>query len=417
MKNYLIHITLIFILLSCTHTPISYLITEKEKELIGYYEINDSIVFHITDSDIINYLDISQTDFFTSPYTPEFNNWENYLIKKEDLNVHELHLFGSFNDYKIDPAYLMNYQPKTNSWQLTLPKKQILPTSGDFTFIANQKYLATPNHFNSLNTHVPVFVDERLRRMYIVWLMYIMEAKEQMGYVTSKDSITFVFAPEEYSLSNNNSGVQETYDPDLIGKVQVAGSFNAWSEYFEMKKVGEFYYYSMPIDENINNWGEFKFIVNDHNWVNPPFEARNKLGHYKGMRHYNFTYQTNYKEETVGYSVQKDSVVFQWKLSDNDLLTYFQRSEARQFKIRNMYLFADFLEKENGKKIVMDEVVDRHYRIAFDKSIFKKGKHYSFNFFVNGLLEVTPSYSASNLSRTELWDEIQTVRYDLMLPE
>ncbi|MBD0402069.1 hypothetical protein [Flammeovirga sp. EKP202] len=413
MKNTLLHIVLFLFLFGCTHTPIGYLITKNDKELIGYYEENDNIVFNIKHSDIINYLDISETDFYTSPYTPNFNNWEKYLIKKEDVVINELHLIGSFNDYKIDSSYLM--KKKADHWELIVPKKKILPASGDFNFMVNKKYLITPNHYNSLNTHVPVFVEKDLRRMYIIWLMYIIEPKEQMGYVTTDDSITFIFNPEEYSLSNNNYGVQSAYDPDLIGKVQVAGSFNSWSEYFTMEKKGELYYFSLPIDENINNWGEFKFIVNDHNWVNPPFEARNKLGHFMGMRHYNFTYKTNYNHQVMGYSIQKDDVIFEWKLNDNDLMTYYQRSEARQFNIRNMYLYASFLEKENSHKILMEEVGYRHYRIAFKKNTFEKGKHYTFNFMVNGLLELTPNYGASNLTRTALWDETQTVRYDFLL--
>ncbi|NME69830.1 hypothetical protein [Flammeovirga aprica] len=417
MKNILIHITLIITLLSCTHTPISFLIDRTEKELIGYYEVNDSIVFNIKSSDIINFLDISDTDFFTSPYTPAFNNWENYLVKKSNVTIEDLHLIGTFNDYKIGQEYRMEYQPQSDSWQLKLPKKKILPTSGDFSFIANKKYLATPNFYNSLNAHVPVFVDKDLRRMYISWLVYIIETKEQMGYTITDDSITFIFSPEEYSLSNNNYGVQESYDPDLIGKVQVAGSFNAWTEYFQMEKKGEHYYYSMPIDENINNWGEFKFIINDYNWVNPPFEARNKLGHFKGMRHYNFTYKTNFKNNIMGYSVQNDKVIFEWKLDDHDLLTYYQRSESMQYKTRNMYLYASFLKKENGHRILMEEVEDKHYRVAFKKSDFEKGKHYSFNFLVNGVLELTPNYGASNLTQTELWDETQTIRFDFVLNE
>ena len=417
MRNSLIHIALIIILLSCTHTPIYLLAPKNDKELRGYQEEGDSINFHISYHEIINLLDISQTDFYTSPYTPEFNNWENYLVKKEDITFETVHLFGTFNDYKIDSEYLMKYDSESNSWSLQLPKNKILPSSGDFIFVVNQKYLITINFYNALNTHVPVFVEKDLRRMYIVWLMYIMKSKDRMGYTVKNDSITFIFNPEEYSLSNNDYGVQSSYDPDLIGKVQVAGSFNSWSEYFEMKKKGNSYYFTLPIDENINNWGEFKFIVNDHNWVNPPFEARNKLGHYKGMRHYNFTYKTDYKDNPMGYEIKKDSVVFEWTLRPNDLITYFQRSESRQFHIKNMYLYSPFLDKENEYKTLMEEISDHHYRIAFDKKLFKKGENYPFNFFVNGLMELTPNYAASNLFQTDLWDETQTVRFEITVNE
>ncbi|MBB3696083.1 hypothetical protein KMW28_12145 [Flammeovirga yaeyamensis] len=407
--RYLFIISLIF-LLGCqdSHNQLLY---RQGDEIVGFELTDDSISFVLDRNKIINFIDLEETAFFENPQTPNFNDYDKYFVRKENIDIQKVHLVGTFNKYKVDDRYLLKRDGE--NWRITFSKSEIIPSGGEFLFIINNKYAATPNYNQSKNFHMEPFRENELLRSYIIWSLYIIDTEYEVGYKVENDSIYFIFDPSIYSTINDNEGIKVLYDPDVIQKVQVAGSFNQWTEYFELQRKGDIFYKAFPLDQNINNWGEFKFIVNDY-WVNPPFYAFNKLGHYSGIRHYNFTYHIPNRNHINGYRIEGDEIIFYVTVHPTDLYTYWERTTADQFNFKNMYLYASFLPEGNDR-VLMEKVTDDTYEKRFNVKDIPNGVSHQFNFYGNGMIFLTPPYNTTNLSHTDIWDNKQWVNFEIKI--
>ncbi|OHX65214.1 hypothetical protein NH26_02020 [Flammeovirga pacifica] len=380
-------------------------------DLIGFELTEDSISFVFDEDKIINFIDLEGTNFFETPQAPHFQETKKYFIKKESLTIEKVQVIGTFSQYKKDDKYTL--VKKNNHWEITFHKEDIVPFGGEFLFVINDRYAATPTFNESKNFHMEPFRENELLRSYIIWCLYIIDTEYEVGYKIKGDSIFFVFDPTIYSTINDNQGIKALYDPDVIRKVEVAGSFNEWTEYYTMERQGNIFVKGFKIDENINNWGEFKFIVDDY-WVNPPFYAYNKLGHYTGLRHYNFTYKIPGKRNIKGYRIEGDEVVFFVEIKSKDLYTYWERTTADKFTFKNMFLYASFLPQEH-QRIKMERISENYYEKRFNISDIPKNKSYQFNFYGNGMIFLTPPYSTTNLAHTDIWDNQQWLNFEITL--
>ncbi|WP_281613243.1 hypothetical protein [Flammeovirga sp. SubArs3] len=383
-------------------------------EILGYELKDDSVYFILKESEIMNFIDLKNTDFFETAHAPNFHEDSSYFHKAKDIKIKKVHVLGAFNEYSLTDELIFN----GNYWVIPKAKNHIQPVGGDFLFIINERYAVTLPFFFGKNIHTPRFTnphnwDFSLLRMYLVWQLYILDSEYEMAYQLKDDSIQFIFDPNIYALVNDGYGIQENYHPDMIDYVEVAGSFNAWSQYFKMNKVGDKYYKSLAL-KDVNTWGEFKFIINGRVWVNPPFYASNKLGHFTGTREYNFTYKNPNIDNIQGYTIQGNEIVFSWHLNDSDLLTFWERTYSNRFEIKNMYLYASFLETP-GQKVLMEDLGDRHYEIRFPLSEIPKNKQIQFNYHANGMLLLTPPYYTSNVVQTDIWDDNQWVNFEFSL--
>ncbi|MCU0446137.1 MAG: thioredoxin fold domain-containing protein [Microscillaceae bacterium] len=103
-----------------------------------------------------------------------------------------------------------------------------------------------------------------------------------MGYQIKKDKITFSFQASDYQyLVDGATGSLLGLDTVKIDRVSVAGSFNDWqpnAEGFTLSKNASGIYQLTKDLKSIaqNQPVEFKFVVNDNQWVTPAPKARNK---------------------------------------------------------------------------------------------------------------------------------------------
>jgi serine-type D-Ala-D-Ala carboxypeptidase/endopeptidase len=103
-----------------------------------------------------------------------------------------------------------------------------------------------------------------------------------IGYTDKGDSIEFVFG-QQATIRIGNLEIALEKRRDEIKQVNLAGSFNGWNpanKQFVMKKTDSKLYKLMLAKKALGKKGDlqqFKFVINEKYWVEPPAEASNKL--------------------------------------------------------------------------------------------------------------------------------------------
>jgi serine-type D-Ala-D-Ala carboxypeptidase/endopeptidase len=103
-----------------------------------------------------------------------------------------------------------------------------------------------------------------------------------IGYTDKGDSIEFVFG-RQATIRIGNLEIALEKRRDEIKQVNLAGSFNGWNpanKQFVMKKTDSNLYKLVLAKKVLGKKGDllqFKFVINEKYWVEPPAEASNKL--------------------------------------------------------------------------------------------------------------------------------------------
>jgi len=104
------------------------------------------------------------------------------------------------------------------------------------------------------------------------------------GFVDRGDSVEFVFGQQQkVRVGDVEIQLEERFNE--IEKVNVAGDFNGWSpndDKYQMVKVDGKLFKIRICKARLGKKGDlrqFKFVVNEKYWIEPPLEASNK---YKG---------------------------------------------------------------------------------------------------------------------------------------
>lgn len=104
--------------------------------------------------------------------------------------------------------------------------------------------------------------------------------QKEFGYRIEKKEVVFEFDIREYELvTDERWGLQIEFADIDIQKIAVSGEFNNWSkDGWKMYQVSEYVYQLRKklkdFDAKIN-W-EYKFVVNEKYWVEPPPQASNR---------------------------------------------------------------------------------------------------------------------------------------------
>jgi hypothetical protein len=127
--------------------------------------------------------------------------------------------------------------------------------------------------------------DEQKPSPILLYIIDELKSKpEVVGYKIKKDKITFIFNSSEYQyLIDGESGELSRLDTIKIDRVFLAGNFNDWNpndENFALAKdaKGQYQLTKKLKEINQNQPVEFKFVVNNNQWVTPAAKARNKKG-------------------------------------------------------------------------------------------------------------------------------------------
>ena len=105
---------------------------------------------------------------------------------------------------------------------------------------------------------------------------------KQFGYFDKGDSVQFVFGQQK-SIKVGLVAISLDQRRDEIKQVNLAGDFNGWSpnnKKYLLKKVDNIIYTLTLSKAEIGKKGEtrqFKFVLNEKYWIEPPAEAENKL--------------------------------------------------------------------------------------------------------------------------------------------
>ncbi len=105
---------------------------------------------------------------------------------------------------------------------------------------------------------------------------------KQFGYFDKGDSVQFVFGQQK-SIKVGIVAISLDQRRDEIKQVNLAGDFNGWSpnnKKYLLKKVDNIIYTLTLSKTDIGKKGEtrqFKFVLNEKYWIEPPAEAENKL--------------------------------------------------------------------------------------------------------------------------------------------
>ena len=105
---------------------------------------------------------------------------------------------------------------------------------------------------------------------------------KQFGYFDKGDSVQFVFGQQK-SIKVGLVAISLDQRRDEIKQVNLAGDFNGWSpnnKKYLLKKVDNIIYTLTLSKADIGKKGEtrqFKFVLNEKYWIEPPAEAENKL--------------------------------------------------------------------------------------------------------------------------------------------
>jgi hypothetical protein len=102
-----------------------------------------------------------------------------------------------------------------------------------------------------------------------------------LGYRLSETEVVFRFGPSAYlNLTRDDTGEWLAVADVDIETVSVAGEFNDWSKRaWEMSETGNGVYELRKDLRLLGERGEwqFKFVVNDLYWVEPPTKAPNRV--------------------------------------------------------------------------------------------------------------------------------------------
>lgn len=103
-----------------------------------------------------------------------------------------------------------------------------------------------------------------------------------IGYTDKGDSVEFVFGQQQIiHIGSLEIGLDKRRDE--IKQVNLAGSFNGWNpgnKQFIMRNTGGKLYKLVLAKKALGKKGDtlqFKFVINEKWWVEPPPEASNKL--------------------------------------------------------------------------------------------------------------------------------------------
>ena len=105
---------------------------------------------------------------------------------------------------------------------------------------------------------------------------------KQFGYFDKGDSVQFVFGQQK-SIKVGIVAISLDQRRNAIKQVNLAGDFNGWSpnnKKYLLKKVDNIIYTLTLSKADIGKKGEtrqFKFVLNEKYWIEPPAEAENKL--------------------------------------------------------------------------------------------------------------------------------------------
>ncbi len=105
---------------------------------------------------------------------------------------------------------------------------------------------------------------------------------KQFGYFDKGDSVQFVFGQQK-SIKVGIVAISLDQRRDEIKQVNLAGDFNGWSpnnKKYLLKKIDNIIYTLTLSKAEIGKKGEtrqFKFVLNEKYWIEPPAEAENKL--------------------------------------------------------------------------------------------------------------------------------------------
>jgi hypothetical protein len=105
---------------------------------------------------------------------------------------------------------------------------------------------------------------------------------KQFGYFDKGDSVQFVFGQQK-SIKVGIVAISLDQRRDEIKQVNLAGDFNGWSpdsKKYLLKKIDNIIYTLTLSKADIGKKGEtrqFKFVLNEKYWIEPPAEAENKL--------------------------------------------------------------------------------------------------------------------------------------------
>ncbi|NJL14199.1 MAG: hypothetical protein HC913_15105 [Microscillaceae bacterium] len=114
------------------------------------------------------------------------------------------------------------------------------------------------------------------------------QEKEEMGYRIENGQVVFEFDLRDYQQATQD-GQHQVYDfRDLdVVEVAVAGEFNNWSkDGWKMRQIDD---YRFQLRKKLKDFDgkfewQYKFIVNEKYWVEPPVKARNQVEMYPGYR-------------------------------------------------------------------------------------------------------------------------------------
>ncbi len=114
------------------------------------------------------------------------------------------------------------------------------------------------------------------------------EGTREMGYKIQKGEVIFEFDVREYQKASREGYSHQLEFSDIeIEKIAVSGEFNDWSrDGWTMHKVDEHIYQLRKKLKDFDGkfeW-QYKFLVNEKYWVEPPPEAANKVDVLPGYR-------------------------------------------------------------------------------------------------------------------------------------
>lgn len=101
-----------------------------------------------------------------------------------------------------------------------------------------------------------------------------------LGYRIDRGEVVFVFDKRDYERASKNGSLREMEFSDInIHKVAISGEFNKWCEDgWKMKQVDENIFELRKKLKDFDDkfeW-EYKFVVNDQYWAEPPVKASNR---------------------------------------------------------------------------------------------------------------------------------------------
>ncbi|MEQ8822519.1 MAG: alpha-amylase family glycosyl hydrolase [Sumerlaeia bacterium] len=133
------------------------------------------------------------------------------------------------------------------------------------------------------------------------------------GYSVLNDGVEFVFDPALYeSITKEGSNEQGAFSPEAIESVSVAGDFNAWTPGSWMLTAADDGTYRLKKE----NWAfslenhEFKFVLNEDQWLEPPAHKPNRKHAGMDFESYNLVLSRTPGQSIEGCEVAGGRVTF-----------------------------------------------------------------------------------------------------------